>query len=161
MPLALAGGALSVAAERASRFESFAVDEAQPAERAVLHGGTWDCAAVVPQEATLTVDRLVWVPYRGTTRIVLVGFDRLPACEGLAVPLGKLVRMQEPAYETLREHDTGQWASVPQASLLMLFPPATFEDWTPVLAIGFFGAGLAFLVFGDPRRVRRQRKVSG
>lgn len=122
--LVLSGAAIAVLAIPAAPVPVMA-DDARPSPgvRVALGGGTWDCAALVPREAALTVDDVAWVPYRGAARTVLVAHPEGSDCASLPPqPVGVLAHMSESAYETLREHDTARWATVPQVQLSLLFP---------------------------------------
>lgn len=151
-------GLAAVAADiRASRIVPLAVDSAgaSGASRVELSGGEWDCGSLIPRSVGLAVGELDWVPYRGGKQVALVGFDDVTGCETLpARPIGYLRRMEEPAYETLREHDLTRWATFPQAKVLMLFPEKGPHPSRTYLVGGALGILAGALALAYSYRVR-------
>lgn len=146
--LLLAGLAAVVTGIRSARIVPLAVDTAGASgpSRVELSGGEWDCGSLIPRSVGLAAGELDWVPYRGGKQVALVGFDDASACEALpARPIGYLRRMEEPAYETLREHDLTRWATFPQARVLLLFPERGPHPSRTILvggALGVIGGAL-------------------
>lgn len=153
--LLLAGAVASGVALAGKKPVRVSADDARPSPdvRVELGDGRWDCQAAVARTASLTADEVSWVPYRGARRTVLVARPAASSCESLpASPIGFVARMNESAYESLREHDPARWATVPQAELSLLFPSQARRNRLPlVAALLAIAAGLA-LAFAGPKK---------
>lgn len=150
--LLLAGAVASGFALAGKKPVRVSADDARPSPdvRVELGGGRWDCEAAIPRTAALTVDEVSWIPYRGARRTVLVARPEGSSCESLpASPIGFVARMNETAYESLREHDPARWATVPQAELSLLFPSQGRRNRLPgLVAFLAVAAGLALAFAG-------------